>query len=116
MGGSGLWAIRSDFFKDIGFLDLKQLVGHNKKHDQLYWRLLDKSTRGKPYIMGLGEKLGIHCGGRAGSVCNKLTKHRGSKDKLDQIKFIKPEQNIENIDFDTFFKSIYNDKKLINGW
>ncbi len=51
LGGSGLWSVRPNFFKDVGFLDLKQLVGHHKKHDQAYWRLMQKASGGKPYIM-----------------------------------------------------------------
>lgn len=111
LGGSGCWAIKSNFFRDVGFLDLKSLVGHNKKHDQMYWRKCEKLTNGKPYIFALEEKIGIHCGKLAGSVCNKL-----SKDKNSNINFEDAEKEIENMDFDSFYKKIINDKYLINNW
>lgn len=116
LGGSGLWSVRPNFFRDVGFLNLSQLVGHDKKHDQLYWGLMDRSTRGQPYIMGLDQKLGIHCGSMAGSICNKLTRLKGDKNKLDKIKFVDSEEIISSMDFKTFFDKIYNDKKLINDW
>lgn len=118
LGGSGLWTIRNNFFDDVGFLDLKMLVGHNKKHDQLYWRLLDRSTNGRPYILGLNKKLGIHCGKMAGSVCNRLTKNqRNNKNqKLNSIKFEAADDRIEQISFDEFYKKISNDKLLHSDW
>jgi len=116
LGGSGLWSVRPDFFKTVGFLDLKALVGHDKKHDQLYWRLLQTSSPGKPYIMGVDKKLGIHCGREAGSVCNKLTKNRNKPDKYDLIKFEDAEKNIDSQDFKTFYNNILNDKVLIGDW
>ncbi len=111
LGGSGLWSMRSSFFRDIGFLDLRQLVGHNKKHDQLYWHKCEKSTNGKPYIFALQEKLGIHCGKVAGSVCNKLTSNR----KAD-INFEAAEKEIDSMDFDVFYKKIMNDISLVRDW
>lgn len=118
LGGSGLWSVRSNFFEDIGLLDLKKLVGFDKRHDQDYWLLLDKSTNGKPYILALNRKLGIHCGRMAGSVCNRLTRNRtvDKNKKLELIKFEKPEEKIENIEFDEFFKMIYNNKELVGDW
>ena len=116
LGGSGLWSVQSNFFKTVGFLNLKQLVGFDKKHDQNYWKLLQKSSPGKPYIMGLNQKLGIHCGKRAGSVCNKLTGSRNKKNRLDLIKFEGPDRNIDSMDFATFYRSIFNDQALIRNW
>lgn len=118
LGGSGLWSVRPNFFKDVGLLDLKKLVGHNKKHDQNYWVLLDKASGGQPYILGLREKLGIHCGARVGSVCNRLTSNRGRTDSESEelIKFKQAEKNISSMDFDTFYKSILNDKALLSDW
>ena len=49
-------------FKEIGFLDIRQLVNLHKKHDQYYWPKLGKVTNGRDYILGLNTKLGIHCG------------------------------------------------------
>jgi hypothetical protein len=86
LGGSGLWSVQPDFFRTVGYLNLRQLVGHDKKHDQQYWRLLQASSPGKPYIMGVNKKLGIHCGKQAGSVCNKLTRNSNRKDKLRSYK------------------------------
>lgn len=116
LGGSGLWSVKTNFFEDIGFLDLKQLINHDKRHDQLYWQKLDLSTSGKPYIMGLNQKLGIHCGKIAGSVCNRLTRNRGKANKTDLIKFKESEREISSMDFDTFFKKIFNDVALLRNW
>jgi len=116
LGGSGLWSVRPNFFRDVGYLNIRQLVGHDKKHDQQYWRLLAKASAGKPYIMGVNKKLGIHCGKQAGSVCNKLTRNRNRKDKLDLIKFENAEKRIDSQDFKTFYDSIVNDQGLIRDW
>jgi len=116
LGGSGLWSVSTNFFDDVGFLNLKQLVNHDKRHDQLYWRMMDVSTGGKPYIMGLDQKLGIHCGKMAGSVCNILTRNRGKANKANLIKFEKAEKGIAAMDFDTFYKKINDDISLIRDW
>jgi len=116
LGGSGLWSVKPSFFRDIGFLDLNKLVGHDKKHDQSYWLLMDTTNGGKPYIMGLDQKLGIHCGKQAGSVCNRLTRSKNPAEKLDQIKFVEAEKNIEQYDFDTFYNSIVNNQALLGDW
>ena len=118
LGGSGLWSVRPNFFREVGFLDLKQLVGQNKMHDQLYWRLLARSTNGKPYIMGINKKLGVHCGKICNSVCNVLTRNRNIKGEklLETIKFAESDEKIRQTDFDTFFKQIYEDKQLIGDW
>jgi len=115
-GGSGLWSVRTNFFEDVGFLPLKQLVGCDKRHDQIYWSLLGQSTGGKPYIMGLKEKLGVHCGKLAGSVCNKLSRNRGKANKSELIKFEQAEEKISNMTFEEFYKLIFNDKILIKDW
>lgn len=117
LGGSGLWTVQPDFFRKVGFLNLKELVGHVKRHDQLYWQLLHKSSSGKPYIMGLNKKLGIHCGMLCGSVCNTLTRLRGKKvPSNDCIKFEKAEENINKLKFKEFFDSIVDDQRLISDW
>lgn len=116
LGGSGLWSVRPTFAKEVGLLNVQQLVGLDKRHDQLYWRLLDLSTDGKPYILGLKTKLGIHCGKYAGSTCNRLTAYRNSPNKLDMIKFEEAETKIESMDFDTFYKLISEDKSLHEDW
>ncbi len=111
LGGSGLWAVRPNFFRDVGFLDLKRLVGQDKKHDQLYWQLMSKASGGKPYIMGLVTKLGYHCGPMAGSVCNRLSRNRNAPDKRKVIKFEENENRISSLDFDTFYKKISTEPK-----
>ena len=116
-GGSGFWCVRSNFFKDVGFLDLKELVGFDKKHDQNYWRLLDKSSGGNDYILGLKDKLALHCGGSiSGSVCNSLTRHKEKKNVLDLIKFEDSEKKIDAMTFDEFYTMITTDKSLYTGW
>lgn len=116
LGGSGLWSARSNFFTDVGFIDLSTLVGHDKKHDQSYWRLMEKATGGKKYIMGVSHKLGIHCGKHAGSVCNVLTRNRTSGDKKEKIKFKNAEMGLSQLKFEDFYKQIENDKTLIGDW
>jgi hypothetical protein len=118
LGGSGLWSVRSNFFTDVGLLPLNQLVGQNKRHDQLYWQLLQKASGSRHYIMGLDKKLGIHCGSMAGSVCNVLTRNRTTKGnkKLNLICFEEADNAIKRMDFDTFFEKIYNNKQLIADW
>jgi len=117
LGGSGLWSVRTNFFKDVGLLNLKELVGHNKRHDQLYWRLLEMASGGKQYILGIDEKLGIHCGTLAGSVCNVLTrKRKDSKDTLELIKFPSLEEHLDSMTFDEFYNKIKNDRALLNDW
>jgi len=116
LGGSGLWSVRTNFFTDVGLLPLHHLIGQNKRHDQLYWQLLGKASGGKPYIMGLNKKLGIHCGKIAGSVCNILTRQRMKKKDLSQICFKEGDENIRSMDFDTFYAQIQDNKKLISDW
>jgi len=116
LGGSGFWNVSTSFFRDIGYLDITKLVGHNKRHDQQYWALMERVNKGKPYIIGLNKKLCIHCGNIAGSVCNKLTKHRGQKNQLDSIKFEDAEKKIDEMSFGEFMKTIQNSSKLNNDW
>jgi len=116
LGGSGLWSVRPNFFTDVGLLPLNQLVGQSKRHDQLYWQLLAKSTQNKPYIMGLDKKLGIHCGKMAGSICNVLTRQTPKNKNLDAITFKEGDEIIKKMDFNTFFDAIQNDKQLIADW
>jgi len=116
LGGSGLWSVRPNFFEDVGLLDLRQLVNQNKMHDQLYWGLLEQASKGKPYILGIQTKLGIHCGRLAGSVCNQLTRNKNKPNKLDIIKFPTLEEQIDSQPFDEFFDKISNNKLLINDW
>ncbi len=117
LGGSGLWSVRTNFFKDIGFLDLNRLVGRNKMHDQLYWQKVGKATNGKPYIMGLNQKLGIHCGRAAGSVCNVLARpQKNMKEKLERIRFLESEQNLRGLTFDEFYERIINNRRMYKDW
>ena len=114
-GGSGFWSVRSNFYREIGFLDVSNLKGINKKHDQMYWKKLQKATNSKSYIMGLKKKLCVHCGGMAGSVCNVIS--QGADDrKMEQIKFKDKDTNIGKMSFSDFYKKIINDKKLSNNW
>lgn len=116
LGGSGLWSVKPNFFSDVGFLELKQLVGHDKRHDQLYWRKIERATNGDPYIMGLGYKLGIHCGKYAGSVCNRLVRNASNPKKLSMICFEEAEKKIDSMDFDSFYKMIVEDTSILREW
>lgn len=116
LGGSGLWSVRPNFFRDVGFLDVKKSVDQVKRHDQEYWKLLEQSTGGKGYILGLRTKLGIHCGKFAGSICNVLSRNRKTPNKLKLIEFEKAEEKLNSMSFDEFYKKIRDDKDLVNDW
>ena len=118
LGGSGFWTMLPTFAKDVGYLDVKNLVGFNKKHDQHYWTKLEKSTNGKDYILGLNYKLCIHVGSIAGSVCNVLTKNKNLKQRNSEelIKFEEAENKLDSMNFDEFYKMIINNKEMINNW
>lgn len=113
LGGSALWSVQTNFFDQIGYLNISKLIGHNKKHDQHYWNLLDRATKGESYILGLKKSLGLHAGKYAGSVCNRLTVNNND---TETIKFKKAEKEIQNMSFDEFYKKIKNDKSLVNTW
>jgi hypothetical protein len=116
LGGSGLWGVQSNFFEDVGLLDLKKFVNQNKRHDQEYWHLTEKSTNGRPYILGLKSKLGIHCGTLSGSICNTLSRDKNNPKRFEIIKFKEQEKIIDNMSFDEFYKKIINNKVLNNDW
>jgi len=113
-GGSGLWSVRTNFFRDVGYLDLEKLVGKTKMHDQFYWYRLEEM--GIPYIMGLSQKLGIHCGKIIGSVCYILENNKNNLDKNNLIKFKESEEKIGNQGFDEFFDMICKNEELVNHW
>lgn len=116
LGGSGLWAVKTDFFDEVGFLDIKRLINQNKRHDQLYWLKLQEVSKGKPYILGLKSKLAFHCGSISGSVCNTLTRNRTLKNCEELITFKDQEEIIDNMTFEEFYKKISTDEKIKNGW
>lgn len=116
LGGSGFWAVRPNFFSDVGFLPLKKLVGQDKQHDQLYWQQLSKTTNGKPYIFGLLDKLAYHSGPVAGSVCNRLTRNKGNKNKNSVIKFEEQEERLKSLKFDEFYELITTHQVIKKGW
>lgn len=115
LGGSGLWSVRPNFFREVGYLPIPQLVGHDKKHDQLYWKLLEKASNGEAYIMGIRDKLGLHCGAMAGSVCNRLTQNRGNPKRHKLVNFTEADQMIESMTFDEFLQKIIKDP-IANKW
>ncbi len=115
-GGSALWSVKPNFFRDVGFLDINKFVGFDKRHDQEYWKLLISSSKGRPYILGLKTKLGIHCGKEAGSICNILTKNRLNPKVNEMIKFEDSEERIEKMSFEEFYNLIKDDHNLSNDW
>jgi hypothetical protein len=117
LGGSGFWSVKPNFFREVGYLNLKPLIGQHKKHDQQYWGLLQKASDGKPYIMGLQTKLCYHCGPLAGSICNRLTKgNRNPKWEKDGIQYADAEEKIEKLSFDEFEKLVMKDERVRRGW
>jgi len=115
-GGSGFWCVQNNFFRDVGFLDLKLLVGLNKRHDINYWKRLDRASQGKPYILGLNRKLCVHCGGISGSVCNILTRNRNSKNVNDLIKFKTEDELIGKMSFEEFYTHVIKNVQCTNNW
>lgn len=103
-GGSAIWTVRKNFFTDVGYLNIKSLVGINKKHDQLYWPMMNSKSRGKPYILGLDTVLAYDSSPLLGSVCNSLEKARKNKNQKLDISFADKESKIDNMSFDEFFK------------
>jgi len=107
LGGSGFWAVKPDFYRDIGYLEIKPLVGLNKKHDQNYWKLLNK--HGKKYIMVLKHaKLVVDSGSYAGSICNVIG-YGKDKNKMQKIKYEDRDKQIDKMSFTEFYKRM---KKL----
>lgn len=107
LGGSGFWAVKPNFFEDVGFLDIKSLVGQDKKHDQTYWRLMDQKSGGKPYILGVKTRMIYHCGGMVGSICNTLTRNRKGN-----VNFEEQDKMVESLSFEDFLEKarIKNEK------
>lgn len=121
-GGSGFWTVKNNFFKEIGYLDVKGLVGHDKKHDQNYWSKIAKITNNKDYILGIDKKIVVHTGGLAGSICNTLTRNKKHNQKKpivnvqEAIKFDHAEKEIDNMTFDQFLEKIKNNQSMIGDW
>jgi hypothetical protein len=111
-GGSALWCVQPNFFKEVGFLEVPKFLGIHKRHDQEYWHKLDKTAGGQNYILGLDAKIGIHTGKYAGSTCNVLSKTKDER----MIDFKKQEEEINKLSFDEFYSRIINDKELIKDW
>ncbi len=116
LGGSGFWSVRPNFFEDIGFLNLKTLVRANKKHDQYYWKILSTKCKNREYILGLKDKLCLHCGKDALSMCNVLTQGQGTFNDKIKEKLLKSEIDIDKIPFDEFYQRSLDNKDISNNW
>jgi len=112
LGGSGFWAVSSDFFNTVGFLNCGSFVGQNKKHDQMYWSKLNRSSSNQDYIWAIQAKMAIHTGGISGSVCNVLTRGKDKKAGLEKVKFKEVDSKIEMLKFDDFYNGIKDKHKL----
>ena len=115
-GGSGFWVVKNNFFREVGYLNIKELIGHDKKHDQNYWRKLQQVSPNKDYILGLKLIFVVHTGSIAGSICNTLTKNKTKTDKHELIKFDYAEKEIDSLTFDQFYTKIKNDSKMVGDW
>lgn len=111
LGGSGFWVTRNNFFSDVGFLDLKRLINHNKKHDQFYWELLRSKNKNKPYTLVVDHPFCYHTGKFSRSICNVLTNKKRDPELLEKIKFEQSEKTINNMSFDEFYNLIINDSE-----
>ena len=109
LGGSGFWVTKNNFFSDVGFLDLKNLVGYNKKHDQFYWELIERKNMGKPYTMVVEYPFCYHTGKFSNSICNILTNKKRDPQLLEKIKFEESEEIIDKMSFDEFYNLVIND-------
>lgn len=116
LGGSGFWTVRPNFFEDVGYLDVKEFIGLDKKHDQIYWNLMDNASKGNSYILGIKDKFCIHTGKIVGSTCATLNKHYGDPNRGNLINFEKEDEFIDNMSFDEFYKYINNDKEMCEEW
>ena len=102
--GSALWCVKTDFFSDVGFLDLSSMIGMNKKHDQRYWPRLKEKSGTDEYILGV-EGIAYHYY-KVGSMCNLLTKY-----KIDDPDYNNKLMEIQTTDdtlADTKFNNFYN--------
>jgi len=104
--GSAFWSVREDFFRTIGYLPLNPLVGLNKKHDQNYWKQLNKKNNGKDYILGLKKLMVVDTGGFAGSICNVIGYGGINKEKMEKIKYKHKEIEIDKMSFKEFYKKM----------
>ena len=106
LGGSCLWASRSNFYEKVGLLDIKPLVGFNKKHDQHYWVKMENLSNGQPYIIGLDAPLLLRGGPIAGSVCNVIG-FSNNPHKLKQVQYQANDEYIESLNFNEFYTKLY---------
>lgn len=117
LGGSGFWSVRPNFFKEVGFLDLKLLIGLNKKHDQMYWVLLSRASNKNPYILALDQIFVMNCGGSlSGSICNVLTSKKNDPNLKDLLKREENDENIASYSFDDFMKFLLSKKEGFKQW
>lgn len=114
LGGSELWCVRNDFFEKIGLLQTRNFVGASKRYDQSYWYLAERAASGKPYILGLDHKLGIHCGSLTYSTCNILTK-KGPQTDLKEVEK-QTDKYIEGLTFQEFYDAVSTDEVLLKEW
>ena len=114
LGGSGLWSVKNDFFEKVGLLQVKNFMATTKKYDQSYWYLMERTNSGKPYILGLDHKLGIHCGSLTYSTCNILTKnkHQITLQEAEE----KTNKYIEGLTFEEFYNAVSTDDTLLKEW
>lgn len=115
-GGSGFWVVKNNFFREVGYLNIRELVGHDKKHDQNYWKKLQQVSKNQDYILGLNLKIVVHTGLMAGSICNSLTKNKTKPDKQELIKFDSAEKEIDSLTFDQFYIKIKENQNMAGDW
>jgi len=117
LGGSGFWTVKNNFFDDVGYLSIPPLVGHDKKHDQMYWSLLSKVSNKSPYIIGLQTVFVLNCGGRvSGSICNVLTRYRNDPQLKTLIENREVDEKIGKQSFEEFYREIMKLKGGLRCW
>ncbi len=105
-GGSFFWTISPKFFEEVEFLDISQLVGLTKKHDQNLWPRIQKAANSDKYILSLKAKMGLNAGSIVGSICNVIGYGNQSAINLEKIKYKETDKMIQNMTIDELYSKI----------
>lgn len=104
--GSCFWCFRDSFFKKVGFLNPNNVVGQNKKHDQLYWHKMRAINNHKPYILAVEEDLVVTYDNYKDinlSICDP-----SQFDPQKEITFKEVDDTIDKMPYDSFMNLLRN--------
>ena len=113
-GASSFWSIRSNFFRDVGFLDIKESIGQSKFHDFKYREILDRNNKDAKigYGLALDAPMAFHVGGIYGSICDML--HIGNGDRIKGAEFKEDERVVSSLTLDDLIDKYANNSLCIN--